>query len=97
MAMKCPHCKGAGRIEASSICEVMAARRAEMGLSLRSVEDQAKVSISTISRLESGKAAGWDAMVKLAKFYELSLDDLAGMPVFTEHVACEPEKARDEE
>lgn len=87
MPMKCPQCKGTGAIECVSISEVMAARRAELGLSLRSVEDQAKVSTSTISRLESGKAADWDTMVKLAKFYELSLDALAGMPVFVECVA----------
>jgi transcriptional regulator with XRE-family HTH domain len=90
--MQCPHCKGTGSIECTSISEVMAARRAELGLSLRSVENQATVSASTISRLESGKAADWDTMVKLARFYEVSLDAIAGMPVFMERV----EEATDE-
>lgn len=82
--MTCPHCKGVGRVLCQSISEIMAASRAERGLSLRSVEDQTKVSVSTISRLENGKAADWDTMVRLAKFYELSLDSLAGLPVFPE-------------
>jgi transcriptional regulator with XRE-family HTH domain len=86
MNLKCPHCKGTGIIECLSISEVMATRRAELGLSLRSVEHQSGVSISTISRLESGKAADWDTMVKLSKFYEISLDALAGMPVFPPEV-----------
>lgn len=87
--MTCPHCKGVGRVLCQSISEIMAASRAERGLSLRSVEDQTKVSASTISRLENGKVADWDTMVRLARFYELSLDSLAGLPVFPEE-APEP-------
>ncbi|GAA1823157.1 helix-turn-helix domain-containing protein [Agromyces salentinus] len=57
------------------------ALRARRGLTLSELSEQTGVSVSTLSRLESGgRRPTLDLLVRLAAVYRASLDDLVGAP-----------------
>lgn len=91
----CPTCNGTGLVGARSISEAILTARTAQGLSLRSVSDQTKLSISTLSRVERGGGTDWETMVTLARFYRLSLDDLAQLPMSVPSPANDPHSIKE--
>jgi len=67
--------------ELAGIGDRLRAIRESRGMTLRAVSEASGISISTLSRLESGsRRAQLDLLLPLARLYRLPLDDLVGAP-----------------
>lgn len=65
----------------SSVAPRLRALRQRRGMTLTEVSDAAGISISTLSRLESGqRKPNLDLLLPLAAIYRVPLDDLVGAP-----------------
>lgn len=69
--------------ELEAIGPRLRAIRESRGLTLRAVAEESGISVSTLSRLESGsRRAQLELLLPLARLYRLPLDDLVGAPRF---------------
>lgn len=71
----------AERVDLAGIGDRLRAIRESRGLTLKAVGEASGISISTLSRLESGsRRPQLDLLLPLARLYRLPLDDLVGAP-----------------
>lgn len=79
--MKCPRCKGSGEVQdPGTLAQRLVMLRETRGLSRKDVEEQVPIIHSKYWRLESGTTENpeVEVLVKLANFYEVTIDYLVG-------------------
>lgn len=76
--MKCPTCKGTGKMSSATMGDKLRIARMEKGESLRDVEAATGVSNALISQIETGKIQGpsFDYVMRLCAHYEIKAESL---------------------
>ena len=77
--IQCPLCKGEGQIKPTSLGNVLQIKRHELNKSMTDVAEATGISLSTISRVESGAQPDFQNGLAIAKWCGLSGDDLMSL------------------